>query len=419
MKAAESSDFSTTPLVGCGPLIPARTTQGRGLKQQIFECIRAVGEIPRVSIAKELSVSAGSVTSLTAELIDDGLIREIEVSKRDEDSGRGRPPVSLGVQQDAGFVAGLRLSDYRHTAVIIDFAGNSVGQASEDADKLHHSFDEILVAADTVLASALADAGKSIDDLAAVGVGLPGLVDHGTGRVPWSPVIRERDTTLRETLSARIGCPVTVDNDANMVTLAELWFGAGRSLNNFASITIEHGIGMGLVLDHQIYRGAGGLGTEIGHTKVQLDGALCRCGQRGCLEAYVADYALVREAYTALNLGKSDTGLPHAILERLYEQAKQGNDSARAIFHRAGRYLALGLANIVNLFDPSLILLSGERMKYDYLYAEEVLTDMSNLILQTGRPPPRVETHAWGGLVWARGAAALALDHATKAAIKT
>ncbi|WP_435137274.1 ROK family protein [Pseudopelagicola sp. nBUS_19] len=111
--------------------------------------------------------------------------------------------------------------------------------------------------------------------------------------------------------------------------------------------------------------------------------------------------------------------MPHAILERLYEQAKQGNDSARAIFHRAGRYLALGLANIVNLFDPSLILLSGERMKYDYLYAEEVLTDMSNLILQTGRPPPRVETHAWGGLVWARGAAALALDHATKAAIKT
>jgi predicted NBD/HSP70 family sugar kinase len=417
MKAIDSAVLPTAPPVGCGPLIPAGITQGRNLKQQIFECIRAVGEIPRVNIAKELSVSAGSVTSLTAELIADGLIREIEVFKRDEDSGRGRPPVSLGVQPDAGFVAGLRLSDYRHTAIIIDFAGNALGQASAEADNLLHSFEEILNAAEIVLANALADAGKPIANLSAVGVGLPGLVDHRSGQVPWSPVIRERDTALREALSARIVCPVTVDNDANMVTLAELWFGAGRSLSNFATITIEHGIGMGLVLNHQIYRGAGGLGTEIGHTKVQLDGALCRCGQRGCLEAYVADYALVREAYTALNLGKSDIGLPHVVLEKLYEQAKHGNDAARAIFHRAGRYLALGLANVVNLFDPSLILLSGERMKYDYLYAEEVLTDMSNLVLQTGRPPPKVETHAWGGLVWAQGAAALALEYATAAAI--
>jgi predicted NBD/HSP70 family sugar kinase len=129
----------------------------------------------------------------------------------------------------------------------------------------------------------------------------------------------------------------------------------------------------------------------------------------------VSDYALVREASTALNWGNRSMTSPHVLLESLYDHAKAGNDAARAIFHRAGRYLALGLANVVNIFDPSLILLSGERMRYDYLYAEEVLTEMSNLTLQTGRLPPRVEIHAWGDLVWAQGAGALALEHATRA----
>jgi len=171
------------------------------------------------------------------------------------------------------------------------------------------------------------------------------------------------------------------------------------------------------VLNHRLYRGAHGLGMEIGHTKVQLDGALCRCGQRGCLEAYVADYALIREARTALNLGNRGVKSPQILLESLYDHAKAGNDAARAIFKRAGRFLALGLANVINLFDPSLILLSGARMRYDYLYAEEVLSEMRALTLQTGRPAPRVEIHAWDDLIWSRGAAALALEAATQAAL--
>ena len=104
------------------------------------------------------------------------------------------------------------------------------------------------------------------------------------------------------------------------MTLAELWFGAGRALSNFAVITIEHGVGMGFVSDNRLFRGAHSMGLELGHSKVQLDGALCRCGQRGCLEAYLADYALAREASTALdNSIKQTTGfkrLPQKIYMR-------------------------------------------------------------------------------------------------------
>ncbi len=404
--------------IGCGPLMPAPTAPGRALKQQVFDCVRAAGLIPRVDVARQLAISPGSVTALTAELIEAGLIRETNAPRRDAASSRGRPPVALGVRADALFVAGIKLSDHRHTAVVLDFAGNRIGHASIDSASLQHGFNEIIDIAEGVLRAALESCALPLGKLTAVGLGLPGFVDHQTGMVPWSPLIRERDVALRETFAARIGCPVAVDNDANMVTLAELWFGAGRALPDFASVTIEHGVGMGLVLNHRLYRGSRGLGTELGHTKVQLDGALCRCGQRGCLEAYVADYALVREASTALNWGNRGVATtPQVMLESLYDHAKAGNEAARAIFHRAGRYLALGLANIVNLFDPSLILLSGERMRYDYLYAEEVLTEMSNLTLQTGRPLPKIEIHAWGDLLWAQGAAALALEMATDAAI--
>jgi len=405
------------PSQGCGPLITRTPDTSRSLRQQVFECVRAAGTIPRVDVARELSISPGSVTSLTAELIEAGLILEVDAPRRDTDANRGRPPVALGVRGDAGFVAGIKLSDRSHSAVILDFAGNRIGQANMSSISLQQSFDEIITAAEEILLRALRHSGLGLPQIAAVGLCLPGFVDHETGMVPWSPLIRGRDHPVRAAFTERIRRPVAIDNDANMVTLAELWFGAGRRLSDFASVTIEHGVGMGLVLNHRLYRGSRGLGTELGHTKVQLDGALCRCGQRGCLEAYVADYALVREASTALNWGNRGMATPNIMLESLYDHAKAGNEAARAIFHRAGRYLALGLANIVNIFDPTLILLSGERMRYDYLYAEEVLTEMSNLTLQTGRQQPKIEINAWGDLLWAQGAAALALEQATIAAI--
>ncbi len=159
------------------------------------------------------------------------------------------------------------------------------------------------------------------------------------------------------------------------------------------------------------------MGLELGHTKVQLDGALCRCGQRGCLEAYVADYALGREAATALGRNTRNLQSPHQMLETLYGQAKAGDTAARTIFRRAGRYLSVGLSNVIQLFDPELIILSGERMRYEYLYADEVLAEMQSMTLTQGRSPTRVEIHAWGDFVWARGASALALAAVTDAAL--
>jgi predicted NBD/HSP70 family sugar kinase len=273
---------------------------------------------------------------------------------------------------------------------------------------------EMLAAIETLVDRVAAKAGLARHDLSAVGIGLPGFVDGVAGRVEWSSTLSERGFALADAASQRLLRPVSVDNDANLVAMAEQWFGRGRELADFAVVTIEHGVGMGLVLNHRLYRGAKGIGMELGHTKVQLDGALCRCGQRGCLEAYVADYALAREATTALNATGMDGQPIEVLLERLFDHAKAGNAAARSIFRRAGRYLAVGLSNVINLFDPALILLSGERMRFDYLYADDALAEMDSLTIATGRPRPPIEIHAWGDLLWAHGAAALALSEVTE-----
>jgi predicted NBD/HSP70 family sugar kinase len=409
------NDESNSPDIGCGPILPTTSRDAKPLRQQIFEYIRASGLVPRMDVAKALNISAGSVTTLTQELITAGFLQEFEGRARD--TARGRPPVALGVAPATRLVVGMKLSDRVHSAVLLDFAGNQLAEASLNSPVLSQHIDIVTDEAETLLVNLMKNAGRPRSDVEAIGLGLPGIVDHDTGHVPWSPVLTERDVNVKAHFEARLGLPVHVDNDANVLTLAELWFGAGRAMSDFAVVTIERGVGMGLVLDNRLFRGGQGLGLEVGHTKVQLDGALCRCGQRGCLEAYVADYALGREASTALNLDGAVATDAGQMLERLYAEAKGGNEAARAIFHRAGRYLAVALANVSQLFDPAKIILSGEHRRFDYFYDEDVLAEMQKLTLGRGRPPTPVESHTWGDLVWARGAAALGLSALTNAVL--
>jgi len=407
-------EFNPSAEPGCGPLVAADALALRPLRQQIFETIRAAGTLPRVQVAKDLGISPASVTTLTSELIEIGLLEEVTLPRESGEGARGRPPVALGVRADAHVAAGIKLSDRVHTAVLLDFAGKQLAEEELRVGTGDTRLEDMLDAAERLLSGLARNAGLDRGAISALGLGVPGFVDHASGRVLWSPVMEAGGADVARAATERLGLPVTIDNDANLVALAELWFGIGRRRSDFAVVTIEHGVGLGLVLNKRLYRGAQGLGVELGHMKVQLDGALCRCGQRGCLEAYVADYALAREANTALNWHGKDGRPMNVQLESLYDHAKAGNLAARSIFRRAGRYLALGIGNVVNLFDPALIILSGERMRYDYLYAADTLSELDSLVLKTARPLPEIKVHAWGDLLWAYGAAALALSAVTE-----
>ncbi|MEQ3625647.1 MAG: ROK family transcriptional regulator [Celeribacter sp.] len=385
-------------------------------RRNLLTNIRRASQIARIDLAQRTGISQASVTTITAELIRDGLIEEVPREPTAPGSRRGRPRVDLRIRAAAHTVAGMKVTERTVSTVLLDFEGCQIGEHTfplPAPDFAPDGFAEVLHAA---LEAAAAEAGIACDTISGIGIGLAGTVEASSNLVHWSPHLTQRNVPLGALLQKRFSAPVFLDNDANLVAMAELYFGHGREVSDFLVVTIESGVGLGIVLGNEIYRGSRGCGAEFGHTKIQLDGALCRCGQRGCLEAYVADYALLREA------GHEDAfatwGAQDHRMKTLIDAARGGDARAADIVDRAGRIFALGLANLVNIFDPQLIILSGERMQFDYLYAEEVMEAMRGSIIQIDMPPPEVVIHRWGNHMWAKGAAAYAIDRVAEIALR-
>lgn len=404
---------SETQPAGCGPLLDHSRDTDSPLKQRIFEHVRANGRANRTDITRALEISPGSATTITADLIASGVLREVEVEGTRREQGRGRPPVALEVVPNSAYVIGIKLGFKRHSAVLSNFAGNVITSATLHSVGTRRSAEQLLSEITDLIDAALEGSNLRRIDIKAVGIGLPGIIDHASGIVTWSSLLLHPNVDLRGTFAQQFDTQLFLDNDTNMLTLSELWYGEGRDKTDFAVVTIENGVGMGLVVNNRLYRGTHGMGLELGHTKVQLDGALCRCGQRGCLEAYLGDYALVREAATALDIDASDPKNAEHLLDTVFKQAKAGDATVQTIFRRAGRYLSVGLANVIQLFDPPLIILSGERMQHEYLYAEEVFAEAQNLTLSNRSTPCQITIRAWDDLVWARGATVPALSALT------
>lgn len=396
--------------------VSTATDQRETGRQQVISTIRQSGQIARIDIAQKTGVSPATVTSITSELLQAGLIEEIAPDSDAGNSRRGRPRVALKIRGQAHIVAGIKISGRAAIVALINFEGTTVGDYQVDLPKPQLSADEMVAFIHQTLLDAVGRAGLTLAALSGLGLGVAGIIDAPRGFVYWSPTMTERNVELRALMEKVVPLPVFIDNDANLVAKAEQLFGYGRSVRDFIVVTIEHGVGMGIVLNNKIYRGTRGCGAEFGHTKVHLEGALCRCGQRGCLEAYVADYALLREASITGRL--SADASPEENLNMLFQKAKDGDATAQSIFHRAGRMFAMGLANIINIFDPELIILSGERMQFDFLYADDVLEAMKSSIVQIDAPPPEVRIHKWGDLMWAKGAAAFAMEGVTELAIR-
>ncbi|MEP1932498.1 MAG: ROK family transcriptional regulator [Paracoccaceae bacterium] len=385
-------------------MIIQQREQGR---RTLLSAIRRIGSVARIDLASETDISRATVTTITAELLRDGLIEEIPRDTADGDARRGRPRVDLKIRGAAHLIAGAKIGDSTLSLVLLDFEGVQLAELETD---LAHQVWEADTLADCLLHNLQQLASKAditYDQISGVGVGIAGIVDAPSGVVYWSPSLKERNIEFCDILKKRLNIPAFLDNDANLVAVAEQSFGEGRDVSDFIVVTIESGVGMGIVIGGKLYRGTRGCGAEFGHTKVQLDGALCRCGQRGCLEAYVADYALLREASVIATDDR--TTRTEERIKQLLDAARDGDETASNIINRAGRMFAMGLANLVNIFDPQLIILAGERMQADHLYAEGVLESIRSSIVQIDKSPPEIVIHKWGSLMWAKGAAAYAL----------
>ncbi len=203
------------------------------------------------------------------------------------------------------------------------------------------------------VAAIITRAGLTKKDIAGIGVGLPGLIDHAAGIVRFLPNIPGwRNVRLRAILAQKTGLPVVVDNDVKLITLAEWKFGAGKGAANMMCITLGTGVGAGLILNNTLYRGEGNAAGELGHMPLNELGPACNCGGWGCFETYVGNRRLTTHANRIMD-AKNMT------LERMYALAKAGNRKALRFWHETAEHLGNGLTGAVNLLNPRLIVIGG------------------------------------------------------------
>ena len=264
----------------------------------------------------------------------------------------------------------------------VDLGGTNIVAAAlpEDGSQTHAFRSELTKAAggadavvdrmvsmiEAVIAETIAETGATRDDFAGVGVGAPGPLDRELGIVITTPNLGWTNFPLRDVIAKRVGLHATLDNDANCATLGEWWLGAARGGRNVVGMTIGTGIGGGLILNGQLYHGAADMAGEIGHMTIDITGRRCKCGNYGCLEAYASGPSIAERAREALG-GDTDSllhTLVHGDLELLtaaivYEAAQKGDDLGLEVVRETARFLGAGIANLLNIFNPDVVVIAG------------------------------------------------------------
>ena len=397
---------------------PHGKTEGAGLdaraatRLRVLNCIRRAGEASRTEIAAALRLSPATVTFVTSGLMAGGLIEEVAGQDSPDTMKRGRPRVALRLSRGKNHIAGIKVARKTISVLILDFGGVEVVRAEFPLQTSQMEPETFVATLRDCVASTCCKIPGGIGGLAGISIGLAGQIDSNTRFVHWSSSLTRRNVDLRTLLETHLPCAAFIENDANLVAKAEHLFGQARGLNNFLVVTVEHGVGLGIVLGGELHRGERGCGAEFGHTKVVFNGATCQCGQNGCLEAYVGTFALTREA------GKILDDVDPPTVKALVQAASTGDLRAQAVLDRAGQIFGMGLANLINLFDPERIILSGAQHRIAHLHSDKVMAEVRKNVVNVDAPLPDIRVHHWGDEMWARGAAALGIEKVSELKVK-
>ncbi len=265
---------------------------------------------------------------------------------------------------------------------------------------------------------ALKQSGITISALGAIGVGAPGLSNPETGILFTSPHLPKlKNVPLRDIIEKGLGKKTFLINDANAAALGELYFGAGQGARNFVYVTISTGIGGGIIIDGKIYTGALGTAGEIGHMTIDDTGPLCNCGNRGCWEQLASGTALARETRERIKNGAETSILDYAggsiekvTAEVIHRAAQAGDTLARELISQTGYYLGVGLANLINIFNPEVIVIGGGLSNIGEMLLDPAFKEAGERAFKEPYRAVRLTRAELGGNSGVLGAAAFALE---------
>lgn len=292
------------------------------------------------------------------ELLEKQLVYE---SGPGESSG-GRRPVLLHYNHVAGYSIGIDVGVNYILGVVTDLKGKII---TEHHVSLKNSpFETVMEQVKNIVLTLMKGLPRSPYGIVGIGIGVPGIVDKH-GKVLLAPNLGWENCDIKQLIAEEFNVPVIIENEANAGAYGEKQFGVGKKFKDVIYVSAGIGIGVGLILNHNLYQGLNGFSGEMGHTVIQMNGTLCSCGSKGCWEAYASEHALLKKA----GVDKEYT------LESLIELAKNNDEKSLALFKEIGQYLGFGINNIINTFNPEQIII-GNRLAKAKEWIEQPLLDI-------------------------------------------
>jgi predicted NBD/HSP70 family sugar kinase len=365
------------------------------------EAVKVHGALTQVEVAAATGLSPASVSNIVQELVGAGVLTVRPTSR----SGRRAQQVSLA--RSVGICVGVDFG-YRHLRVALADMSQQVLTEQRLPLPADHRADAGLDRAALLVGDLLERIDSSPQEVLAIGLGVPAPVDVGTGQVGSDTIMPGwGGVRLAEQLSARLGAPVFVDNDANLGALAEVQRGVARGCANVAYIRVSHGVGSGLVLGGQLFRGHVGTAGEIGHVTIDENGPVCRCGNRGCLETFVRAPVLLE----MLRRSHGSMSLREVIV-----RARHGDAGCRRVIADAGRHIGVAVASLCNLLNPELVVLGGGLAAAEDLLLDPMRDVVHRFAVPAAAASVRVVTGAFKERAEVLGAVGLAVRQAEVAA---
>jgi glucokinase-like ROK family protein len=328
---------------------------------RVLNCLRTHRPLSRAGLSTATGLNRSTVSRLIGQLLEEGLVREIGLHQ----SSKGRPGMLLELKPEAGCAVGVEIGVDLVSVVLTDFVAKVLWRERVSADS-QDTQAAILQRAEALVQEAL-EVGQSrgLRHLG-IGLGVPGLVDFGEGCLVFAPNLGWRDVPLREIWGRRFDLPVYVENEANAAALGEYYFGVARDVQSLIYLSAGIGLGGGIIINGRLFRGSCGCAGEVGHMTIEPGGQLCGCGKRGCWETVVGPRAIVRRVREALEGGGEslihdlvDGDLDRIDVDLVVQAAESGDPLAKGALGEISVQLGIGIANLVNIFNPEMVVLGG------------------------------------------------------------
>ncbi len=382
-------------------------------KHSVLNLIRFTSEgISRAGLARELGLSRAAITSIINDLMELGVVRETSTGP----VTGGRRSKLLGINPQNGYVVGVDIGATHLGLVLADLSAQVLDEIVVGFD-VKKGPEICLPQVDELLCQLIETANLSLGDIRAIGVGVPGPVVEQAGAVIAPPIMPGWDHfPIRDHLTTLWNCPVALNNDAELGALGEWAYGAGRGEPYLLYIKVGYGVGAGLLINGQVYRGATGSAGEIGHITINDQGPLCTCGNVGCLEALAGGRAIAERAKLAIQQGRPRTQLalvkPVEAMSAIdvASAAQMGDIFAQEIIAEAGEYLGIAIASLINIVNPGMVIIGGGVARMGDLFLEPIRSSVRKRSLEAAVNTLRITAATLGRRSTSMGSVVQALS---------